>query len=239
MPYYTSLWQKSAPINHYAPRLRILLPCRQFIFAVADGGPPLPYHPSYPAPQHRSPHRRRRLLPELLLLSWESCYSCLDDLCVFYTEKTEAKRYKTASVPATWVASSAPQQVLLSSPYLRELYLGSRPTTMPLFSLAVWPPSFCNPPMGGLCCMVKIITPIYHSATHLRCEGKSPTLQYLSPIGRKPGGGRQQPAVTHMQPLRIPNKLLPLATVCTGGCIWRGFLTRLRSSIVLPGWACP
>jgi hypothetical protein len=95
MPYYTSLWQKSAPINHYAPRLRILLPCRQFIFAVADGGPPLPYHPSYPAPQHRSPHRRRRLLPELLLLSWESCYSCLDDLCVFYTEKTEAKRYKS------------------------------------------------------------------------------------------------------------------------------------------------
>jgi hypothetical protein len=35
--------------------------------------PPLPYHPSYPAPQHRSPHRRRRLLPELRFLSLESC----------------------------------------------------------------------------------------------------------------------------------------------------------------------
>ncbi len=44
MPYYTSLlfvrMAKSAPINHYAPRLRILSPCRQFIFAVTDGGPP-------------------------------------------------------------------------------------------------------------------------------------------------------------------------------------------------------
>jgi hypothetical protein len=35
--------------------------------------PPLPYHPSYPAPQHRSLHRRRRLLPELRFLSLESC----------------------------------------------------------------------------------------------------------------------------------------------------------------------
>ncbi len=54
--------------------------------------------------------------------------------------------------------------------------------------------------------MVKIITPIHHSATYLRCEGKSPILQYPSPIGRKPGGGRQQPAVPHTQPLCIPKE---------------------------------
>ncbi len=40
-------WQKSAPINHYAPRLRILPHYRQFLFAVADGGPPsLTIHPT-------------------------------------------------------------------------------------------------------------------------------------------------------------------------------------------------
>jgi hypothetical protein len=56
-------------------------------------------------------------LPELLLLSWESCYSCLDDLCVFYTEKTEAKRYK--SPPSRLSGSPLPRpsksSVLLTS----------------------------------------------------------------------------------------------------------------------------
>jgi hypothetical protein len=68
--------------------------------------------------------------------------------------------------------------------------------------------------------MVKIITPIYHSAT-CAVKAKSPILQYPSPIGRKPGGGRQQPAVPHTQPLRIPKNNL-------SRFYWRKMLRRAR-----------